>query len=84
MLSTPSEDTSPAILVSLGESFLAMESDAALAFIEAETSKRKEELAALEADLESIDRRMADLKKALYGRFGKAIHLEEDDGPAST
>lgn len=35
-------------------------------------------MAALEAELARIASRQGELKKALYGRFGKSINLEDE------
>lgn len=50
-------------------------------YVEAEKARVEGEVAEVEAELGAIADRMGELKRALYGRFGKAIHLEnaEDD-----
>lgn len=65
--------------VAIGESFVTEDDDAVTAFVEAETERVKRAMDDADAELTRIADRMGELKKALYGRFGKAIHLENDD-----
>lgn len=65
--------------VAVGECFIAESSDAASEFVTAELDRVRGEMEEVDAAVTAIDERMALLKKSLYGRFGKAIHLENDD-----
>ena len=72
------EGDMPSVLVSVGESFVAQDEDEASAFVEAEQEKLKARKEELEGELSRMGKRMGELKKVLYGRFGKAIHLESE------
>ncbi|KAA0155796.1 hypothetical protein FNF27_03315 [Cafeteria roenbergensis] len=79
VLMAEDDGENPAVMVAIGESFVTEDDDAVTAFVEAETERVKAALDDADAELTRIADRMGELKKALYGRFGKAIHLENDD-----
>lgn len=60
----------------IGEVFVDVDSDKAVEFIAKEQAKDKETLEKMKADLKACTDRMAQLKKVLYGRFGRNINLE--------
>jgi prefoldin subunit 4 len=61
----------------IGESFVDVDSGAALEFIQKAVAEDKAAMAAMAAEVKRINERQAVLKKELYGRFGKNINLEE-------
>lgn len=61
----------------IGESFFDTTEEEATEFCEAEVERMQGELDKLETEEETILEEQAELKKALYARFGKSIQLEE-------
>ena len=47
-----------------------------LELLESSTQTIDEEVDALKSKLDSVQEEMGELKKALYGRFGRSINLE--------
>ena len=54
-----------------------MTKDQAEELLDSQKDKVAEEVAAIEEELRGVTGTLADLKAALYGRFGKNINLEE-------
>jgi vacuolar protein sorting-associated protein 3 len=65
--------------VRFGEAFVTESEDTATEFVNADRERVRRTLDGIESELSRIDGRMGELKKSLYGRFGKGIHLENDD-----
>ena len=61
----------------IGESFVDVGESAAENFVARQKKAIKADLDSQTALLKTLSRRQADLKKSLYGRFGKAINLEK-------
>jgi chaperonin cofactor prefoldin len=61
----------------IGESFIDVDSSEATEFVNKELAAAKANKEKYEAQLATIIARQAELKKALYARFGKSINLEE-------
>ena len=61
----------------LGEAFLDCSEEYATEYCEKKVAKFSGEKDAMKAEEETILARQKELKKLLYGRFGKAINLEE-------
>ena len=61
----------------VGECFLHLSNDEAEGRIEKLTGEVEERRAKFEAELETVNERMAELKTLLYGKFGNSINLEE-------
>lgn len=60
----------------MGDCFVALPQPEVLELLSASTEAIDGEVEALKARLQSIQEEMADLKKVLYGRFGRSINLE--------
>ena len=61
----------------IGESFVDVGESAAENFVARKKKSLKADLDSQTSLHKSLSRRQADLKKSLYGRFGKAINLEK-------
>ena len=61
----------------VGESFVDVGESSAENYVSKQKKALKADLDSQNALLKSLNRRQADLKKSLYGRFGKAINLEK-------
>jgi prefoldin subunit 4 len=61
----------------IGESFVEASEEFATEFIVKQVEEAKQEVAALAAEEATLDARQGVLKKALYGRFGSSINLED-------
>ena len=61
-----------------GETFFETNEDDATEFCEARIEQLQKQLDRLKEEDENIISQQADLKKLLYGRFGKSINLEAD------
>ena len=70
------DDDEP-IHYAFGECYYEVSKDQAEELLETQKEKIAEEMAKLEEELNSTKSTLADLKAALYGRFGKNINLEE-------
>ena len=68
-----------AVMVRIGEVYVRTSNEAGEAFVKAERTNTEAKRAKLEAEKADIEQRMAALKKTLYGKFGKAINLENAD-----
>eukprot|EP00753_Platysulcus_tardus_P022589 PLAT9793.1.p2 GENE.PLAT9793.1~~PLAT9793.1.p2 ORF type:complete len:147 (-),score=77.89 PLAT9793.1:97-489(-) len=60
-----------------GEAFVEMEEEDVLELLEGRKTALEEKMMEMKAEVDSILERQAELKKQLYGRFGKSINLEE-------
>ena len=60
-----------------GECYYEVTKDQAEELLDSQKDKVAEEMGVVEEELRSITATLADLKAALYGRFGKNINLEE-------
>ncbi|OAL44348.1 Prefoldin, subunit 4 [Pyrenochaeta sp. DS3sAY3a] len=60
----------------VGDCFVSLPQPQVLELLEASTEAIDSEVEALKSKLESIQEEMGELKKALYGRFGRSINLE--------
>jgi prefoldin subunit 4 len=65
------------VMLLLGEAFFETPEDDATEFCEAEVERRQTAVDELQQEQSAIESEQADLKKILYGRFGKSINLEE-------
>lgn len=65
------------VLLLVGECFFDTSEDEATEFCESEVEHFQAQLDKLETEEETIVQEQAELKKALYGRFGKSIQLDE-------
>ena len=65
------------VLLLIGESFFDTTEEDATEFCEEEVERMQGQLESLEKEEGEILGKQADLKKALYARFGKSIQLEE-------
>ena len=65
------------VLLRLGEAMFEATEDEATEFCEAEVERHQASLDELDKEESDILERQAELKKILYGRFGKSINLEE-------
>mmetsp|Transcript_6607 Transcript_6607/g.10312 ORF Transcript_6607/g.10312 Transcript_6607/m.10312 type:complete len:131 (+) Transcript_6607:126-518(+) len=65
------------VMLLIGESFFDTSEEEATAFCEAEVERMTETLESLDEEEASIVEKQAELKKVLYGRFGKSIQLED-------
>jgi len=65
------------VRLKLGEAYFDCTEEYATEFCERRQAKFSVELASLTSEEAAIMDRQKDLKAALYGRFGKAINLEE-------
>lgn len=61
-----------------GESFVAMDMDAAGELLEAKKTSLEEELAEREGELEDLQKTIERLKVQLYAKFGSQIYLENE------
>ena len=66
------------IRIMVGESFVSVSEDEALARLEKLRDNKKEEVDRLKATAEVIQKEMGGLKTYLYAKFGNSINLEED------
>ncbi|CAI9636415.1 hypothetical protein AA0113_g403 [Alternaria arborescens] len=60
----------------VGDCFVSLPQPQVLELLSSSTENIDGEVEALKAKLESIQEEMGELKKALYGRFGRSINLE--------
>lgn len=60
----------------VGDSFVSLLQPQVLELLEASTTDIDTEVTELRERLEGVQEEMAELKKALYGRFGRSINLE--------
>lgn len=67
-----------AVMILGGEAFFETTEDDAVAFCEARVENLQGVVDALAAEEETIVAKQAELKHALYGRFGKSINLEAE------
>jgi len=65
------------VMLRLGEAMFEATEDEATEFCEAEVERHQETVDKLSEEESEILERQAELKKILYGRFGKSINLEE-------
>mmetsp|Transcript_91407 Transcript_91407/g.136860 ORF Transcript_91407/g.136860 Transcript_91407/m.136860 type:complete len:131 (-) Transcript_91407:175-567(-) len=65
------------VMLLIGESFFDTTEDAATEFCEEEVERMSELLEVFAEEEATILEKQAELKKVLYGRFGKSIQLEE-------
>ena len=65
------------VMLRLGEAMFEATEDEATEFCEAEVEKHQETLDKLGEEETDILERQGELKKILYGRFGKSINLED-------
>ena len=65
------------VLLMIGESFFDTMEDDATEYCEEEVERLQNLLESLEEEESSILEQQAELKKTLYGRFGKSIQLED-------
>eukprot|EP00166_Cyanidium_caldarium_P001096 ctg_15.g30 len=63
----------------VGESYVLVKQEEAVSFLQSKENSLNEQLKELEDNLESIKKEMEELKKVLYGKFGNAINLEEEE-----
>jgi chaperonin cofactor prefoldin len=64
--------------IALGETFVAVDTDQADAFLERKETELKRDRDALRQELTVVTDRMTKLKGQLYAKFGKSINLEEN------
>ena len=64
------------VMLLIGESFFDTSEEDATEYCEAEVERMSGELEILDGEESTILERQAELKKLLYGRFGKSIQLE--------
>lgn len=69
--------TGDKVMLRLGEAMFEATEDEATEFCEAEVEKHQETLDKLGEEETEILERQGELKKILYGRFGKSINLED-------
>lgn len=60
----------------IGDCFVSLPQPEVLELLSASTSEIDDDVSALKERLENIHDEMEELKKALYGRFGRSINLE--------
>lgn len=60
----------------VGDCFVSLPQPEVLEMLSASTERIDEEVSVLKDNLESIHDQMEELKKVLYGRFGRSINLE--------
>jgi prefoldin subunit 4 len=65
------------VMLLIGESFFDTTEEKATEYCEAEVERMSELLETFEEEESEILGKQAELKKTLYGRFGKSIQLEE-------
>lgn len=66
------------VMLYSGEAFFEASEDEATEFCEAQVEKHQAIVDALNEEEASILEQQDALKKTLYGRFGKSIHLEDN------
>ena len=66
------------VMLYSGEAFFEASEDEATEFCEAEVEKHQATIDALDEEETNIVEQQAELKKILYGRFGKSIQLEDN------
>jgi Prefoldin subunit len=71
--------TAAAIMILHGETFFETNEEDATTFCEARIETLQKELDVLVKEEQEIVSQQSELKKLLYGRFGKSINLEADD-----
>ena len=69
--------TGDKVMLRLGEAMFEATEDEATEFCEAEVEKHQETLDKFGEEETDILERQSELKKILYGRFGKSINLED-------
>ena len=69
--------TGDKVMLRLGEAMFEATEDEATEFCEAEVEKHQETLDKLGEEETDILERQGELKKILYGRFGKSVNLED-------
>lgn len=69
-------DGESAVWLLMGEAFAATTPDEAVQYCEAQVEELQAKVDRLQQEEKSILAEQAELKKALYGRFGKSINLE--------
>jgi|TARA_R110002003_G_scaffold130_7_gene12212 prefoldin subunit 4 len=60
----------------VGDCFVSLPQPEVLELLESSTETIDSEVETLKSRLEAIQEEMGELKKALYGRFGRSINLE--------
>lgn len=65
------------VMIMIGEAFLETSEEDATEYCEEEVEKFQAKIDRLEQEENEILEEQAELKKTLYGRFGKSIQLEE-------
>jgi prefoldin subunit 4 len=70
--------SAPSVMIWHGETFFESNEDEATAFCEARIETLQKQLDALKQEQVEIDTQQAELKRLLYGRFGKSINLEAE------
>lgn len=68
----------PSARVMIGEAFVTIPEDEALARLEKLRDIKREELNRMKAQAEAIEKEMVSLKSYLSAKFGNTINLEED------
>jgi chaperonin cofactor prefoldin len=71
--------TAAAIMILHGETFFETNEEDATTFCETRIETLQKELDVLVKEEQEIVSQQSELKKLLYGRFGKSINLEADD-----
>lgn len=69
-------DEDEKIQYKIGEVFMFLKVDAAVERIEKENEKLDDQISKTSEDIDEIDEKLNDLKKALYTKFGNNINLE--------
>ncbi len=64
------------VMIQVGEVYVRCSNEEAEAHVTAQRKKEEESKAKLLGEKADIEQKMGELKKALYGKFGKAINLE--------
>jgi prefoldin subunit 4 len=62
----------------IGDAFVHMPLEKALERISADSEKVQADIDDLKSQMDVVHGQMEELKKALYGKFGKSINLEKD------
>lgn len=78
MMGSTKASSTPSIMILQGETFFETNEDDATAFCEARIEKLQKQLNKLNEEDQDILSQQSELKKLLYGRFGKSINLEAD------
>ena len=76
MVDSSSSGDDPVVWLLTGEAFAATTSDEAVHYCEAQVEELQAKVDRMLQEEKSILAEQADLKKILYGRFGKSINLE--------